>query len=82
VQHAKTGTNIPNNLKYTKWPQNISNYRKIDQLIIEYTNIFHFKTLQNLPKLGFLVSKYAIWQPRSLGAEGCCETEPVIKPEK
>jgi hypothetical protein len=30
----------------------------------KYTNIFHCKTLQNLPTLGFLVSKYAIWQPR------------------
>jgi hypothetical protein len=30
---------------------------------IKYTNIFHCKTLQNFPKLGFLVWKYAIWQP-------------------
>jgi hypothetical protein len=28
-----------------------------------YTNIFHSKALQNLPKLGFLVSKCTIWQP-------------------
>jgi hypothetical protein len=32
-------------------------------MAIKYTNIFHCKTLQNLPKLGFLVWKYAIWQP-------------------
>jgi hypothetical protein len=29
----------------------------------KYNNIVYFKTLQNLPKLGFLVWKYAIWQP-------------------
>jgi hypothetical protein len=61
--------------QYTKWPQNIQNghtigipnVRIIDQMATKYTNIFHCKTLQNLPKLGFLVRKYAvcIWQPRS-----------------
>jgi hypothetical protein len=29
--------------------------RKILQMVILYTNIFHSKTLQNLPKLEFLV---------------------------
>jgi hypothetical protein len=38
----------------------------IDQKTIKYTNIFHYKTLQNLPKFGFLVCKFAIWQPWSL----------------
>jgi hypothetical protein len=37
--------------KYTKLP----NDRKIDQIAIKYTNIFHHKTLQNLPKLGFFI---------------------------
>jgi hypothetical protein len=62
--------NIPNRgkiyqitLKYLKWPQHIPNGRKIDHTTIKYTNIFHRKTLQNLPKLGFLVRKYAISQP-------------------
>jgi hypothetical protein len=32
-------------------------------MAIKYTNTFHFKTLQNLPKLGFLVRKETIWQP-------------------
>jgi hypothetical protein len=36
------------------------NGNKIDQMTI---NILHCKTLQNLPKLGFLVRKYTIWQP-------------------
>jgi hypothetical protein len=36
---------------------------KIDQITINYTDIFHCKTLQNLPKLGFLIWKKAIWQP-------------------
>jgi hypothetical protein len=32
--------------------------------VIKYTSIFfHCKTLQNLPKSGFLVWKYTIWQP-------------------
>jgi hypothetical protein len=30
-----------------------------------YTNIVNCKTLQNLPKVGSLVWKYAIWQPRA-----------------
>jgi hypothetical protein len=32
---------------------------------IKYTNIFHCKTLQNLPKFGFLFWKQTIWQPWS-----------------
>jgi hypothetical protein len=34
----------------------------IFQMDIEYTNLFHSKTLQNLPKMGFWVWKYTIWQ--------------------
>jgi hypothetical protein len=48
-------------IKYTKVPQDIPNDRKIDQMAIKYTNIFHSKTLQNFPKLVFLVLKI-IWQ--------------------
>jgi hypothetical protein len=33
------------------------------QVSIKYTNVFHCKTLQNLPKFGFLVRKQTIWQP-------------------
>jgi hypothetical protein len=29
-------------------------------MAIKYTNVFHFKALQNLTKLGFLVWKYTI----------------------
>jgi hypothetical protein len=50
-------------MRYTKGPQNIPNGRKIDKMVIKYTNIFHCKTLQILPNLGFFVWKYAIWQP-------------------
>jgi hypothetical protein len=35
----------------------------MDQVSIKYTNIFQFKTLQNLPKFGCLVWKQTIWQP-------------------
>jgi hypothetical protein len=45
-------------MKYTRWLQNTPNGRKIDQMAIKYTNISHRKALQNLPKVGFLVSKY------------------------
>jgi hypothetical protein len=38
-------------------------------MAIKYTNFFHCNTLQNLPKLDFLVSKYAIWQPRIKGGQ-------------
>jgi hypothetical protein len=50
-------TKLPNDHKicqivviYSKWP-------------IDYTNLYHYKALKNLLKLGFLVSKYTIWQP-------------------
>jgi hypothetical protein len=35
----------------------------MDLIDIIYTNTFHCKSLQNLPKLGYLVWKYAIRQP-------------------
>jgi hypothetical protein len=37
----------------------------MDQIATKYTNTLHCKTIKNLPKLGFLVWKYAIWQPWS-----------------
>jgi hypothetical protein len=49
------GTKYHNGEKYTKWPLNISNSRKMDQMVIKYIKIFYCKTLQNLPKLGVLV---------------------------
>jgi hypothetical protein len=33
VQHIRTGKNIQMTIKYAKWPQNIPNGRKIDQLV-------------------------------------------------
>jgi hypothetical protein len=35
----------------------------MDRMDIKYTNLFHCKTLQSLPKLGFLVWKQTIWHP-------------------
>jgi hypothetical protein len=75
---TKWPQNLPNGhkiyqmaTKFTKWPQNLPNGRKIskpnglkiNQMVIKYINIFHCKTLQNLPQLGFLVLKHTIWQP-------------------
>jgi hypothetical protein len=37
---------------YTKRPLIISNGHKIFQMVIKYTNLYHSKALQNLPKFG------------------------------
>jgi hypothetical protein len=47
------GETYQNGEKYTKWPQHIPKDHIIYEMAIKY--IFHFKTLQNLPQLGFLV---------------------------
>jgi hypothetical protein len=54
--------NIPNGHKiyqiateYTKLPQNVPYGRKIDQTAMKYAIIVNYKTLENLPKLGYLV---------------------------
>jgi hypothetical protein len=62
---TKVATKLPNGHKMY---QNGSNKF---QMAIEFTNLFHSKALKNLPKLGFLLRKYAIWQP-------CCETESSL----
>jgi hypothetical protein len=56
IQPTKKGKIYQMATKYTKWPQNIPNGRKIDQMAKNvHTNNFYCKTLQNLPKFGFLV---------------------------
>jgi hypothetical protein len=55
-------------IKYTKCAQNGS---KIDQMAIKCVYIFQCKTHQNLPKLGFLVWKYTIWQPWIADKDRC-----------
>jgi hypothetical protein len=64
AQFTKNRKNIPNYRIIYQKTLNILNCRKIDQVAIKYTNIFRCKTLQNLTKLRFFISKYAIWQPR------------------
>jgi hypothetical protein len=49
AQHIQTLKNIPNNHKMYQIAV------KVDQMTINYTNIVHCKTLQNLPKSGILV---------------------------
>jgi hypothetical protein len=44
-QNGEKYTRLPQNT-YTKWPWNISNARKTDQMVIKYTKIFHSKTLK------------------------------------
>jgi hypothetical protein len=60
IQYTKTGkryTELPQRcqmvIKYTNWPQNISNDNKI----------FRHFSFQGPPKLIFSVRKYTIWQP-------------------
>jgi hypothetical protein len=43
----------PKRGKYTKLPQNIPNDRKIDQMVIKYTKIFHSKTSKIHPNGDF-----------------------------
>jgi hypothetical protein len=44
-----------------------------DQRGIKFTDIFHCKTLQNFPKLGFWVWKYTIWNPDSVSVRQGCQ---------
>jgi hypothetical protein len=59
----QNGEKLPNAHNITNSTSSIPNGLKTFQRTIKYTNIFHSKALQNLPKLGFLVRKYTIWQP-------------------
>jgi hypothetical protein len=61
----QNGENIPNLPQLCQMYWNIPNGREIFQMAIKYTNFFHFKALQNVPKLEFWVWKYTIWQPCS-----------------
>jgi hypothetical protein len=61
------GTTYQTGKKYTQItiPNGHKNYQmalKIDEMAIKYANIARCKVFQNLPKLGVLVWKCAIWQ--------------------
>jgi hypothetical protein len=62
TQYTKTVKKRQTYQNITKWPWNIPDDNKIFQMTVKYTNMFLCKALQNLPKLGFLVWKYTIWQ--------------------
>jgi hypothetical protein len=53
-QDTKTGENVPNDHTLYQTATKIPNGRLKDQTSISYANILHRKTLQNLPKSGFL----------------------------
>jgi oligoribonuclease NrnB/cAMP/cGMP phosphodiesterase (DHH superfamily) len=57
VQTYQNGKNIPNDRKLNHRAVNYTKWQKIFQMVIKYNNIVHFKALQILTKLGFLVSK-------------------------
>jgi hypothetical protein len=52
-KHTKMGRIYQIATNYNKQPKIIPNGHKIFQMGTKYTNIFHSKALQNLPKLGF-----------------------------
>jgi hypothetical protein len=53
VKYTKIASKLPNGHKI-----HIPNGRTILQVAIEYTDLFHFKALQNLPKLVFCLKIY------------------------
>jgi hypothetical protein len=62
--------NIPKTWKINQIVTKLPNFRKIYQMAViysklhrKYAKIFRSKSLQILPKLGYLVRKYTIWQP-------------------
>jgi hypothetical protein len=72
-------------VKWTKWPNNIPKGCKMDQMATQYAKIFDCKTLQNLTKLGFMVSKCTIcprschnddrWDFSKLKKLQCCQSQ-------
>jgi hypothetical protein len=64
LQHTKTGKNTSN---FHKIYQIAMKYlyqtalKYTDQMAIKYINVFHCKTVQDLPYFGFFVWKYTIW---------------------
>jgi hypothetical protein len=57
----KRGENVPD-CHLCNYQMAITIYQMV-RMAIEYNKLFHSKALQNLPKLGFLVWQYTIWQP-------------------
>jgi hypothetical protein len=57
VQTYQNGKNIPNGQQTIPNGHKICipNGRKIDKMVIKYTNVVNSKALPNSPKLGFLV---------------------------
>jgi hypothetical protein len=51
----QNGGKIPNDHKMYQMAITFTTWPKIYQMAIKYTNIFHYKTLQNVPKMGFFV---------------------------
>jgi hypothetical protein len=48
AQHTKLVKKYQISTRYTKWPQNKTyGRRKIDQIATKYSNIGHYKTLEN-----------------------------------
>jgi hypothetical protein len=55
TKYTKNGINVPNGHKIYQMVTKYTFGRKTDKMVIKYANIVHCKTLQKLPKVGFLV---------------------------
>jgi hypothetical protein len=55
AETTKAGKIYQITIKYIKSRKILPDAHQIDQMAVKYTNIFHGKTLQNLPKLRILV---------------------------
>jgi hypothetical protein len=56
----KQGKMYPKAIKYPRQPQNIPIGRKVDQMAIKQTNIFHCKTLQKFTQIEISFENLAI----------------------
>jgi hypothetical protein len=63
LQTFQFGKNIEMTINYTKRPFIIPNGRKIFQIVMKYTNIYHSKALQNLPKFGIWLENKPFGNP-------------------
>jgi hypothetical protein len=59
---TKTGENVPNDRKISKFPLDIPSGNNITKMAIKYTNILIPRPPKYTQK-GFLVWNYIIWQP-------------------
>jgi hypothetical protein len=78
LQHTKTVKMYQNDHKI--YQMAITYGSKIDQINTIFSNIFHCKTLQNLPKLGFLFENIPCGNPGEAGSDYFVESIALSDP--